>query len=236
METIKKLVGMQGNICFEPVNMTREKTRSLEDDLAMFYGDGSISILGIPASLPLEIPRMVFQSANNHSSIQISGVNGQLTVSFDDNFSENFDECFSYCKERMNLLRNALIKVGVNIKFSGITTQFVCTGELCVINNLRKKAFKLNEKYEVFDVLGRVTYVKNGIFYLNLTMNNLRDSSNQEAVGISLDVNDRYIDNFPKKVGHDPNKTLNELFDMQKNFAENTLNDLLCKGVFSDAI
>lgn len=235
MESVKKLVGMQGNICFEPVNMTREKTRSLEDELAALYGDGSISIFGIPANLPLEIPRMVCQSAHNHSSIQISGVNAQLTVGFDDNFSENFAACFSYCKERMDLLRNALIKLGVNIKFSGITTQFVCMGELDVIEKLRVKAFKFNGADEVFDVLGRVTYVKDGIFYLNLTMNNLRNSSNEEAVGISLEVNDRYIDNFPKETNHNFNDTLNELFDIQKDFAENTLNALMCKGVFLDA-
>lgn len=66
-------------------------------------------------------------------------------------------------------------------------------------------------------------------------MNNLRNSSNEEAVGISLEVNDRYIDNFPKETNHNFNDTLNELFDIQKDFAENTLNALMCKGVFLDA-
>lgn len=229
---MKKIVGIQGNIVFEPENMVKEKLRKVEDTLGEIYGDGSISIFGVPANSPLEIPRMVCQSAHNHSHIQVSCINGQLGARFDDNYSEKFDLCFSYCKERMNILKKALLGIGVKIKYSGITTQFVCSGNLEAVNNLKSRSFKIRESDEVFDVLGRVTYVKDEIYYLNLTMNNLRNSSAEEAVGVSFEVNDRYLDNFPRETSHDFNSALDELFEIQSEFANDTIDKLIREGVF----
>ncbi len=233
---MKKIVGIHGNIVFEPENMKKDKLRKLEDVLEEMYG--SISILGVTPNSPLEIPRMVCQSANNHSQIQISCINGQLVVRFDENFYEDFDLCLSYCKERMNLLQKALLEIGVKIKYSGITTQFVCSGDLNAINNLKSKSFKIRESDEVFDVLGRVTYVKDETYYLNLTMNNLRNTPTDEVpteeVGVSFEVNDRYVDNFPKEKSHDFKEALDELFKIQSDFAHNTIDKLLLEGVFVD--
>lgn len=228
---MKKIIGIQGNICYEPIDISKEKLRILEDILDALYSKGSVSTFGIPVNTPLEIPRMICQSANNHSDIQISGVNSQLTVRYDNRFSDNAEKCFAYCKERMFLMQKALKEIGAKIKFSGINVQYVCEENLKSIEILKEKAFKFEENAKIFDVLGRVTYVKENTFYINLTVNNLRAVNKCEAVGVSLDVNDRYFDNF-KEGSHNPDETLEKILDIHKKFENKTLSRLIKEGVF----
>lgn len=235
---MNKIVGMQGSIAFQPLNLKKENLRNIQDTLEIFYGSGSNTVLGVPASTPFEIPRMVCQSEHNHSQIHVSCVNGQFSARFDDKFSGNFDACFDYSQKRMVLLQKALLEIGVNTSFSGIIVKYVCDNDICAIDRLREKAFVIEGNYKVFDVLSRVTYVKDDTFYVNLSMNNLRNISpkgpNKEAVGVSLDVNDRYCFNFKNDNPHNPEKSLEDIFKIHKDFANNTLDDLILRGVFED--
>ena len=145
---MKKIIGIQGNICYEPIDISKEKLRILEDILDELYSKGSVSTFGIPVNTPLEIPRMICQSANNHSDIQISGVNSQLTVRYDNRFSNNAEKCFAYCKERMFLMQKALKEIGAKIKFSGINVQYVCEENLKSIEILKEKYPDVVEEME----------------------------------------------------------------------------------------
>lgn len=50
-------------------------------------------------------------------------------------------------------------------------------------------------------------------------------------IGISLDVNDRYFDNF-KEGSHNPDETLEKILDIHKKFEDKTLSRLIEEGVF----
>lgn len=232
---MNKIVGIQGNINFQPFKLEKEHLRTIQDSLEDFYGSGSNTVLGVPAGAPPEIPIMVCQSEHNHSQVHVSRVNGQFIARFDDNYSGRFDTCFDYCQKRIGLLNQALVEIGVKINYSGIIVKYVCDKDLRAINNLRKKAFHFEDSYKVFDVLGKATYVKDDIFYVNLSMSNLRNtSSNKETVDVSLDVNDRYYFNYANDVIHNPKETLGDIFKIHKDFAHNTLDDLIFRGVFED--
>ena len=84
--------------------------------------------------------------------------------------------------------------------FNGIVSQFVddkvSDVKKDIISCLYKKEL-LDE--DIFDILSKLTYIKDGTYYVNVTVNNIRDNNLIEALGVQLDINSRYNFNYNKE-------------------------------------
>lgn len=227
-----KFISMQGSFYFDMLNFNTNRRR-IEDSLSEYYGDGSISVFGLPVGAPPEIPRMICVSKNGHSQVQISDKAIQISVRFDDNYADNIDLCYDYMKERAGKIKEILTELGIKISFVGIVAQ-TKKGEES-LEEITKKIFPVKTNKKIFDILGRITFVKDDKYYINVTVNNIRDGITSKDIGVSLDVNDRYRLNFSKnEASYSEDNVLDRLLEIHYDFFKNDVDKLLKEGVYNE--
>lgn len=112
--------------------------------------------------------------------------------------------------------------------FNGIVSQFVddkvSDVKKDIISCLYKKEL-LDE--DIFDILSKLTYIKDGTYYVNVTVNNIRDNNLIEALGVQLDINSRYNFNYNKEKKYIDEQVLNNLQDLYENIVMNHLKEII---------
>ena len=76
--------------------------------------------------------------------------------------------------------------------------------------------------------MSRITYVEDDIYYKNMTIGNIRETISQNnLVGISYDVNDRYRYNSTKQISASKDDTLDKIMSIHKRFIDDDYGRLL---------
>lgn len=222
---------MQFNIVFSPVEDFRGKINEIERVLSDFFPN-SFSVLPIPDNAPPEIPRMLAVSPKQHSNIRISANAVQLVVQFDEDFRNDMDKCYGYTEERVKRILKLVLSLSKEVRFIGLLGQCVDKQIEEPIQFIKDKFFKIETRENIFDLSTKFTCVADDNYYVNLELFNLRYDVSTDVMGISLDINDRYRDNFKKIKVDKTQDAFLRILELHKCIMGDKINVLLKTGVF----
>lgn len=218
-----------------------------EEILRSFFNEATV--LPVPDDAPVEIPRIIIKTLNEHAQLNISPVATTFEVHYDAGFERNWDACAKYLIERMSkvfeflniLTDNAYEYVGLvsNILYDEVAQ-----------NGAEKIASSLlnsNGINNIYDINIKYTFVENDNIFVNIMLQNARlfkegvDASTAgslrmseqvaESIGAIIDINDRY--GFNTDVNYKSNSNmLNELVKSMGNVISNRLGTLIEKGEY----
>ena len=201
-DTMLKQVYSQYVIRFEKKDDLTDDINIFKEKLADFFDKKAYTVVGLPDSVQVspEIPRIIAVSSNGHASLEVNLMQICLNIKFDDQYWDNFDKCYRYMEKRIHSLNDIAMEISNNkIFFNGIVTQFVDEEIIEPTKYILKHIYHdhVSNKH-VFDVLSKLTYVKDELYYTNATINNARKDLDHENLGVQLDINSRYFANYSK--------------------------------------
>jgi len=184
------------------------------ENYQMFDGFNEPSILPIPDNGPSEIPRIVLESKNGHSQINISQDTVSLLIKYDNDYLEDWELCNKYIEKKQNVIGEFLDLISNDkLKFSGLTTTMFTDLSVDDATNFLKDRLvtsELSSTFEnIFDINTRITSVVEEKYFENITFENIRVYEDQNEimtagfqndqisnnVAITVDINDRYLFN-----------------------------------------
>ncbi len=216
-----------------------------EEKLKNHFNSGTV--LPIPDDAPLEYPRIMATTHNEHGQLSISPTGTTFRVVYNNGFEQDWGKCSDYLKKRMYSVFSLLNSFTEDTyEYIGLVSTILFddiknNGTRIIAKNLLKSQ-NINDLYDI-DV--KFTFVKNEKIFTNITLQNARifkqgvniskagdmSSKNQieESVGVILDINDRYCFN------NDPNyqsnsRVLDELIECMDDVINNKLEPLVKKG------
>lgn len=206
-------------------------------------------VLPIPDDAPVEVPRIIVKTLNEHGQLNISPIATTFEVHYDSGFERNWDECASYLLERMEKVFEFLnILTNNTYDYVGLVSNILYDE---VVNNGTKKIasslLQSNGIKDIYDINIKYTFIEKESFFINIMLQNARlfnkevDAStagffrtcNQsaESIGAIIDINDRYGFNTIANYKSDANM-LNELVRYMGNVINNKLGTLIEKGEY----
>lgn len=228
-----QFVSMQCNMFYYMLDFTANEA-AIKGALNKYYGDGVMTTLGVPVQAPLEIPRLICFSKNGHSQVLVAGNCTQLAVGFDAAYQGDADKCYGYLMERADVIRTCLRDMEIAVSFVGVTAQ-VKKEAVAPEQELMDKFFHFKTSKPVFDVLGKVTFVEDEAYYVNITLHNVREKMISEDIALTLDINDRYRLNFHgDRAPVSALDALEIIIDKHKAFFADKVEKLLQEGIYDD--
>lgn len=205
-----RFLNAQFSLKFEPKIRIRRNVNQIEDALSDYYGVPQI--LPIPDEFAADAPRIILSSKNGHSQISFSQISADMIANFDGDFIHNFMKTKKYTEERITLLKNLLLGMGIEqYYFCGIAYKFqIDTMGLSSIEYLKRLVQNdISESESVCDVAQRISTVHDDKFFINRQTSLYREysangssipdlfalSNNEiiaDGVSVLLDVNDRH--------------------------------------------
>lgn len=233
----------------------------IENIRRAYFDNGSIliedfdepNVLGIPDDAPSDIPRLVFKSKNQFSELSISQTSISMRTHFSDDFMRDWELCGGYLEKKCSkvveladkLTSGSYNYVGlvVNILFDSFENETNCDGTCILSNNLSK----LESSKDVFDINMRYTFTENNKYFVNFDLRNVRlykeigdpnmsgafkkDNEELNAVGVVIDINDRY--KFNNEENYNSNaSSFTEALELLKGIIDDKLSLLVEKGEY----
>ena len=207
------------------------------------------TILPVPDDAPVEIPRIIIKTLNEHAQLNISLTAATFDVQYDCGFEYNWRNCAEYIKARMEKVLEFLnLLTNNHYEYIGIVTNIIYDeipqdGE----KQLSSILLHTEEIDEVFDVNIRYSFVEENRFFTNIQLQNARvfktgvskdiagglNEKNQElnSIGAIIDINDRYGFNCFNDYNSD-STVLDDLLEKMGNVIENKLQLLIEEGIY----
>lgn len=235
------------NLVYPRIMEYRKKFANSEDILQQYFMPSTI--LPIPEQVQDEVPRIVAQTKNGHSMLNIALSVSSFITNYNGEFVSDWNKCKEYLVQRCSGIYKIIDNMTENNNtFVGLITNV----EIDDLNGtgleiLKKSLFgeETEKMGELYDLSSKLTYVYKKQYYINITLQNLREFSVQQhsngrtsitgerkhTVSASIDINDRYAAN------NDVNyKSKKEAFDgilqITSNIIDNKLENLVRKGEF----
>ncbi len=239
------------NITYPLVMDCRKKFIGAEDILSDFFQPANI--LSVPDQLNAEIPRMIVNTKNNHSLLNISLIGATLTTNFDGDFVDNWKQCETYLKSRMNTVYNLVDEMtNKNEEYTGLISRLEYTpADESAVNMIKKVLLKENgEKLgNPYDISCKFTYIYRDKYFINISLENIREykadrieggkalitETGNSSIGITLDINDRYLANSKKEYRTSKDAFV-DLLNLTSEFATDRLENLVMTGELIDDI
>lgn len=216
-----------------------------EEKLRDHFNSGTV--LPIPDESPLDVPRIVATTHNEHGQLTISPTVANFTVRYNHGFEHDWSKCSDYLRKRMSTVFKLLNTfTNDSYEYIGLVSTILFDdikdhGTSIIANNLLK-AKGINNLYDL-DV--KFTFVENDKIFTNITIQNARifktgvnvsragdmslENQTAESVGVILDINDRYC--FNNDPSYESNSCiLDELIKCMDNVINNKLEGLVKKG------
>lgn len=226
----------------------RKKFANSEDVLQQYFMPSTI--LPIPDQVQDEVPRIVVQTKNGHSVLNIALSVSSFTTNYNGAFVSDWNKCKEYLAQRCsdiykiinNMTENNNTFVGLitNVEIDDLNESGLETLKKSIFG---KETVKMGELY---DLSCKLTYVYKNRYYINITLQNLREFSVQQytngktcitgerkhTVSASIDINDRYAAN--NDVNYKSKKeAFDEILQMTSNIIDNKLENLVRNGEFA---
>ena len=235
------------NLVYPRIMEYRKKFANSEDILQQYFMPSTI--LPIPEQVQDEVPRIIAQTKNGHSVLNIALSVSSFITNYNGEFVSDWNKCKEYLAQRCSDIYQIIDNMTENNNtFVGLITNVEIddldgTG----LEILKKSLFgeETEKMGELYDLSCKLTYVYKNRYYINITLQNLREFSVQQynngrtciagerkhTVSASIDINDRYAAN------NDVNyKSKKEAFDgilqITSNIIDNKLENLVRKGEF----
>ncbi len=236
------------NVVYPRISDYRKKFVLAEDVLQEHFM--APTILPVPDQVQEDVPRIIVQTKNGHSVLNIALSVASFTTNYDGAYAGDWEHCKAYLDARCasvygiteNLTGNRNIFVGLitNVEIDDLSENGLVTLKKSLLGT---NAGKLGEPY---DLSCKLTYVYKERFFINIVLENAREFEVQQfengktcvmkerrhTVSACIDVNDRYIANKSPEYVSDKN-VFNEILEITSNIINNKLKDLVEKGEFS---
>ncbi len=235
------------NLVYPRIMEYRKKFTNSEDILQQYFMPSTI--LPIPEQVQDEVPRIIAQTKNGHSMLNIALSVSSFITNYNGEFVSDWNKCKEYLVQRCSDIYKIIDNMTENNNtFAGLITNVEIDGlDGTGLEILKKSLFGEETKKmgELYDLSCKLTYVYKKHYYINITLQNLREFSVQQynngrtciagerkhTVSASIDINDRYAAN------NDVNyKSKKEAFDgilqITSNIIDNKLENLVRKGEF----
>lgn len=206
------------------------------------------SILPIPDDAPTEIPRIIIKTKGEHSQLSIAPEAVNFQTVYTDSFIKDWKSCEAYIKARIEAVyRLTDIFTSKKYNYTGIVTNLIWddiseNGNKILYENLLKNIPADN----LDDLLVKYTYVEDNRYYVNITLQSVKiydDSADNKAgnfaddkckahtIGITLDINDRYMFNKYKEYCS-TKKDFDSLLELTSKLIDSKLKALVETGVY----
>lgn len=207
------------------------------------------TVLPIPDDAPVEIPRIIIKTINEHAQLNISPIAATFEVHYDSGFERNWDACANYLAERMAKVFEFLnILTNNTYEYIGLVTN-ICYDEVSQKGAEKLTHSLLNTRNikDIYDISIKYTFVENNNIFVNILLQNARIFKNNsatdeagllginnqvaESIGAIIDINDRY--RFNTEVNYKSNSgMLSELIKSMGNIINNKIEALIEKGEY----
>ena len=219
-----KQLSTQYVINFEQNSKVKDYLDQIQVELSPYFSKDAFNVIGIPdhAKIPPEVPRILATSPKGHSLIQVSESAINLQTTFDGTFSGDFSACRNYIVERISAI-NKIAKLisGDKVLFCGIISIFNDAAIDNAAKFIRDKFF-VEKDNDIFDIIARFTFVEENRYYKNIAISNARKSLQEEALSVSVDVNNSYMFNYDKGQ-YTTDKDFQKLLEIYDNFVNEKL-------------
>lgn len=202
------------------------------------------TILPVPEQVQDEVPRIIVQTKNGHSILNIALSVASFTTNYDGDFVNDWKKCSGYLNNRCKSIYDITNKMTENNNiFVGLITNVEIDDlEQSGLEVLKESLFnagadKLGNPY---DLSCKLTYVYKEKYYINITLENMREfyvqqfangktcitGEKKHTIAASIDINDRYAANNDSD--YQSNK---EAFDEILKITDDIINSKLSKLV-----
>lgn len=236
------------NLVYPKIEEYRKKFVFSEDILNPYFM--SPAILPIPEQVQDDVPRIMVQTKNGHSILNIALSVASFTTNYNGEFIKDWNKCRNYLEERCNIIYKIIDQMtGGNNIFVGLVTNVEIndlenTGLEVLKNSLfNNQARKLGELY---DLGCKFTYVYKKQYYINITLENRREflvkqyrngrnyitEEKRHTISASIDINDRYAANNDTEY-KSKKEAFDEILEITSNIINNKLEELVSRGEFA---
>lgn len=168
------------------------------------------TVLPIPDDAPLEIPRIIIKSLNEHSQLNISPIATTLQINYNEGFEKDWKKCEQYIQQKMKIVFSFLnIMTNNEYEYIGVITEvlldeYMKDGAQILAHNLLKNSVDSS----IYDLNIRYTFVESDNIFVNIMLQNARlfkngidgevagslsmDNQVSESIAVVIDINDRY--------------------------------------------
>ena len=207
------------------------------------------TVLPVPDEAPVDIPRIIIKTLNEHAQLNVSPIATTFDARFDSGFERNWESCAKYISERMSsvfeflniLTDNAYEYIGLvsNVLYDEVKNNGANKIESSLLNSKKIK--------DIYDINIKYTFVENDNYFVNIMLQNARlikggvnvnsagvlgkDEQIAESIGAVIDINDRYGFNTKNNYQSDSGK-LDYLIQSMGNIVNNKLETLIEKGEY----
>ncbi len=235
------------NLVYPRIMEYRKKFTNSEDILQQYFMPSTI--LPIPEQVQDEVPRIIAQTKNGHSMLNIALSVSSFITNYNGEFVSDWNKCKEYLVQRCSDIYKIIDNMTENNNtFAGLITNVEIDGlDGTGLEILKKSLFGEETKKmgELYDLSCKLTYVYKKHYYINITLQNLREFSVQQysngrtcitgerkhTISASIDINDRYAAN--NDVNYKSKKeAFDEILQITSNIIDNKLENLVRKGEF----
>lgn len=236
------------NLVYPRITDYRKKFVNSEDILKEHFMVPTM--LPVPEEVQPDVPRVIAQSKSGHSMLNIALSVASLTTNYDGTFSLEWERCKVYLEQRCaNLYSLIDTMTEHNNTFVGLVTN-VEIDDFCEsgLDVLKRALFDSGAKKlgELYDVACKLTYVYKGRYYINITLENMREYEVQQyengraciknerkhTISAQIDVNDRYAANNDRTY-ISQKEAFDEILRITSNIINNKLEVLVKEGEFA---
>lgn len=239
--------GTSITVTYKKIEGIKKAYYNNEEILKSFFNEATV--LPVPDDAPVEIPRIIIKTLNEHAQLNISPVATTFEVHYDAGFERNWDICAKYLVERMSKVFEFLnILTNNTYEYVGLVSNILYdevgqNGTKKIVNSLLNS----NKINNIYDINIKYTFVEKEKIFVNIMLQNARifkkgvdantagsfGMSEQvaESIGAVVDINDRYGFNTNENYKSDSNM-LSELIQSMGTVINSKLGALIEKGEY----
>lgn len=207
------------------------------------------TVLPVPDDAPVEIPRIILKSINEHSQLNITPIAATLQINYNDGFENDWPSCAKYITEKMNIIFDFLnIMTKDEYEYIGMITHVIYNDiEKNGARILAENLLKNNISSRIYDLSLKYTFIECEDMFVNIELQNARVYKNgvnpdiagglndkyqdRESIGATIDINDRFGFNNNKNYKTNREK-LNKILDVSTRTINEKLYPLIYKGEY----
>lgn len=218
-----------------------------EEILKDYFNEATV--LPIPNDAPLEIPRILIRTKNEHAQLNISPIATTFEVRYDAGFERNWQACSEYIINRMTKVFGFLnILTGNTYEYIGLVSNVLYDEvEQGGTEKIAKNLLNVGKIKNLYDINIKYTFIEKENLFVNIMLQNARLFKNgvivneagalsaedqiAESIGAIIDINDRYGFNTDSDYKSD-SSVLNKLIESMGNIIDDKLAALIEKGEY----
>lgn len=207
------------------------------------------AVLPIPDDAPLEIPRIIIKTKNEHAQLNISPIATTFEIIYDAGFERNWQDCSDYITRRMTKVFEFLnILTDNKYEYIGLVSNVIYDEvQQGGTTKIAKNLLNASKIKDLYDINIKYTFVENSELFINIMLQNARmfkpgiavnesgslSLQNQvaESIGAIIDINDRYGFNTVQNYKSD-SSMLKTLIESMGKIINDKLTMLIEKGEY----